>query len=101
VNVNFRAMEQSMRDARQWSEQRQSRSNDGEWIQCGPVNIGGRINCIAVHPFDDDIIFTGTAGGGVFKTIDGGANWTPITDDLTHLPIAHIVFDPSDPDVMY
>ncbi len=100
-NVNFRAMEESMKDARQWSEQRQSRSNDGEWVQCGPVNIGGRINCIAVHPFDDDIIFTGTAGGGVFKTTDGGDNWIPITDDLTHLPVAHIVFDPTDPDVMY
>lgn len=100
-NIDFRTMEQSMKKAHKWSQQRQQKSADGEWIQSGPVNIGGRINCIAVHPFDDDIILTGTAGGGIFKTTDGGDNWLPITDDLTHLPIAHIVFDPTEPNVLY
>lgn len=99
--VNFRAMERSLTEARTWSEQQVNRSADGLWQQEGPLNIGGRINCIAVHPFDTDIILTGTAGGGIFRTEDGGESWDPITDDLTHLPIGHIVYDPTDPNVIY
>jgi len=99
--VDFRAMERSLREAKRWSEQRTGRSANLPWQQEGPMNIGGRINCIAVHPFNPNIILTGTAGGGIFRTDDGGSTWEPITDDLTHLPIGHIVFDPTDPNVIY
>lgn len=99
--VDFRAMEKSLQDARRWSQRESSRSTQLAWQQTGPLNIGGRINCIAVHPFNNDIILTGTAGGGIFRTEDGGDSWEPITDDLTHLPIGHIVFDPTDPNVVY
>lgn len=99
--VDFRAMEQSLQQAKRWSEQHNGRSINEPWQQEGPLNIGGRINCIAVHPFDDDIILTGTAGGGIFRTEDGGVSWEPITDDLTHLPIGHVVFDPTNPSVVY
>lgn len=99
--VDFKVMERSLKDAQQWSMSRSGRADEGEWVQEGPYNIGGRINCIAVHPYDADIIFTGTAGGGIFKTIDGGDTWEPITDELSHLPIGDIAIDPTNPGIIY
>ena len=98
--INFEAMERSLKEAKAFA-QSSSKSSDGEWTEIGPYNLGGRINCIAIHPDNDNIILSGTAGGGVFRTEDGGNTWTPLTDDLTHLPIGHIVFDPVDPSIIY
>ena len=100
-SVDYNQMQTSLDIARKWSQQRQTKSADGEWQQEGPLNIGGRINCIAIHPWDDNIIYSGTAGGGIFKTADGGNSWTPATDELSHLPIGHIAIDPVNPDIIY
>lgn len=99
--IDFKVMERSLNDAQQWAAARTSRADVGEWVQEGPFNIGGRINCMAIHPYNDDIIYTGTAGGGIFKTLDGGDSWEPITDELSHLPIGHIAIDPTNPSIMY
>lgn len=72
-----------------------------QWQVEGPGNIGGRINCIAVHPQNSDIIFTGTPTGGIYKTTNGGNSWTPVFDDQVQLSIACIVFDPTDANIMY
>jgi len=49
-----------------------SRSDEGfdtDWKVQGPGNIGARINTVAMDPNDEDIIFVGFSGGGVWKTI--------------------------------
>lgn len=74
---------------------------DAEWTVQGPGNAGARINTIAVHPNDDDIIYAGFSGGGIFKTTDGGTTWNPIFDDQPYLAISDITFDPNDPNVIY
>ncbi len=61
----------------------------------------GRINCITFHPSDSNIFWVGVAQGGVWKTLDGGQNWLPLTDDLPILRISDIAVDPSNVDVMY
>src|SRR4051812_32590519 len=35
----------------------------------------GRILSIAIHPTDPKIVFIGTAGGGLYRSTDGGNNW--------------------------
>ncbi len=72
-----------------------------EWRVEGPYNIGGRINAIAVDPFDEGIIYAGSADGGVFKTTDGGDNWVPIFDQNTFLTIGTIEIDPTDNNTIY
>src|SRR5581483_5029006 len=47
----------------------------------GPVS--GRITGIAPDKTDPNTIFIATAGGGVWKTSDGGTTWAPLTDNLT------------------
>ena len=45
------------------------------WVQTnGPS--GGVINTIEIDPESPHVLYAGGAGGGVFKTTDGGASWT-------------------------
>src|SRR5205085_10965549 len=49
----------------------------------GGLPISGRASSVAVHPTNPDIIYLGTAGGGVWKTTNATAanpTWTPLTD---------------------
>ncbi len=81
-----------------------SRSIDaftGDWTVEGPGNIGARINTIATHPTNENIIYVGFSGGGVWKTTDFGQNWEPIFDDQPFLAIGDIALDPDNPDIVY
>ncbi len=55
----------------------------------------GRINCIAFHPTDDNTFWVGSPSGGIWKTTDGGANWTILNDGQLVLGVSAIVI-PSD-----
>jgi photosystem II stability/assembly factor-like uncharacterized protein len=67
--------------------------------QFGPLS--GRVDAIAVDPRSADVVYIGASQGGVWKTIDGGANWTPITDFQPSLAIEALAIAPSNPDVVY
>ncbi len=71
------------------------------WTSRGPENIPGRITDLAVDPGNDDIVYAGTAEGGVFRTFDGGQNWTPLFDEMPALAIGAVAIDPSDSNVIY
>ena len=43
----------------------------------------------------------GTTGGGVFKTTDGGDNWTPVSDKYFGGTIGAIAVAPTNPDIVY
>ncbi len=63
--------------------------------------IAGRTNSMAFHPTDPNTFYCAAAGGGMWKTTDGGVNWTPLTDFLTSLASGGIVLDPNNPNVLY
>lgn len=71
------------------------------WQQEGPGNIGGRFNALAISPTDQNIIYAGSANGGIFKTTDGGTTWNPIFDDHAYLAIGEIELDPNDENTVY
>jgi photosystem II stability/assembly factor-like uncharacterized protein len=79
---------------------RKTRGNNN-WATEGSYNISGRINTIAVHPTNSDIILVGTPAGGIFKTTDGGATWNPVMDNAATLVIGVIVFDTLNPNIVY
>ncbi|MFT5863987.1 MAG: photosystem II stability/assembly factor-like uncharacterized protein [Flavobacteriales bacterium] len=65
--------------------------------QIGPALMSGRIIDMETHPTNAQIIYTGTAGGGVWRSNNGGASYTPIFDD--HMQsIGQVAVDPNDPD---
>jgi uncharacterized protein (TIGR03437 family) len=72
----------------------------------GPGGAGlpyaaGRVAALAVDPRDANVAYLGAAGGGVWKTTDGGQNWQPLTDDQPSLASGSIAIAPSDPDIVY
>jgi photosystem II stability/assembly factor-like uncharacterized protein len=63
----------------------------------GPALMSGRINDMEVHPTNNQIIYAGTAGGGVWKSNDAGTTFNPIFDDHSQ-SIGALAIDPNDPD---
>src|SRR5450759_3121052 len=64
----------------------------------------GLTTAIAVHPSDSNVVYIGTAGGGVWKTGDGGASWRPLFDRQISMVIGEpigLALDPNDADVVY
>ncbi len=46
----------------------------------GPDYGAGRVNAAVVDPNNSSTIYIAAATGGIWKTVDGGANWLPLTD---------------------
>lgn len=63
----------------------------------GPAIMSGRITDLEVHPTNARIIYAGTAGGGVWKSTNGGATFNPIFDDYCQ-SIGAVAIDPTNPD---
>ncbi|HEY0048661.1 MAG TPA: FG-GAP-like repeat-containing protein [Pyrinomonadaceae bacterium] len=61
----------------------------------------GRINAIAVSPSNPQLILVGAATGGIWRSIDGGANFSPTTDNQVDLSVGSIAFAPSDNSIVY
>lgn len=78
-----------------------SSAEEFSWTPHGPGNIGGRIRAMVVHPADTNVIFIGAASGGVWKTTDGGASWSPLKDLMENLAVNALVIDPANPDILY
>src|SRR5262249_39497654 len=67
----------------------------------GQQPVSGRIAAIAADPNDANVLYLAAAGGGVWKTTDAGADWTPLTDDQPTLFMGALAVAPSDPKVLY
>jgi photosystem II stability/assembly factor-like uncharacterized protein len=66
----------------------------------GP-SAGGRVVRACGIPGDPLTCYAATAGGGVWKSTDGGITWKPIFDDQPISSIGSIAIAPSDPNVVY
>lgn len=70
----------------------------------GSANDNGMVTAIAPNPFNPNVIYIGTAGGGVWRTRDGGSHWTPLFDRQLALGIGEpggIAIDPNNTDIVY
>ena len=55
------------------------------WRQRGPHNIGGRTRAIGIDLDDENIVLAGGDTGGMWRSTDGGVNWTKRTaNDQIH-----------------
>ncbi len=72
-----------------------------EWRSVGPTR-GGRVLAVAGDPEHDFVFYQGTAGGGVWKTEDGGINWRNVSDGYFHTgSVGAIAVASSNPNVLY
>src|SRR5258705_584010 len=74
--------------------------NGMRWRQVGPFR-GGRALAIEGVVGEPDTYYSGAVAGGVWKTTDGGANWTPLCDKARISSIGALAVAPSDHNVVY
>jgi hypothetical protein len=60
-------------------------------------HVAGAVGPVVADPLDANTFFVGTLGGGIWKTIDGGATWKALTDKQATLSISSLAYDPTDP----
>jgi len=107
VNISRRTL-----DALQAQTDAPATTTDGSWSFVGPsstttnnpgadLNGLGRVDRLAFHPSDPDIIYAGTPAGGLWRTTNGGTNWSNISNFIPSLGISGIVVDHSDPNTIY
>jgi uncharacterized protein (TIGR03437 family) len=88
------------------------------WTALGPAPIGqgqtfgtprvavsGRISTVVLDPgyngTTNQTVYLGAAQGGLWRSRDNGATWTPLTDDQPSLAMGAIAIDPTNPNIIY
>jgi hypothetical protein len=61
----------------------------------------GRISALAVDPTNPSLVYAGAADGGVWRSTDRGAHWTPVSDGLDSLSSGALAINPADHSVWY
>lgn len=101
-----------------WRQKNQSKTNRSatmslpvsNWQPIGPfthTNTGswssgqGRVNIVHVDPSNPNTIYLGAPAGGIWKSIDNGTTWTPLTDELPQIGVSGIAVDYSNSNVIY
>lgn len=89
-----------------------SPEDDLVWINVGPQGIfqnypphwgtaSGRARGLAIDPANENIVYIGTASGGLWKTTDGGQVWISLSDDFGAITFGAIAIDPVNTNNIY
>jgi len=82
------------------------------WTAMGPFgaisgNAGsqllkaGRIGFVTIDPINSNNLWIGAPAGGLWKSTNGGTNWTTNTDNLAVLGCSDLAIDPTNANIMY
>lgn len=78
---------------------------NGQTFSASGSAVSGRVTAIALDPgyngVTNQTVYVGAAHGGVWRSIDNGANWTPLLDNQPSLAVGSIAVDPTNPNVIY
>lgn len=92
-------------------------SSECEWVRLGPDtvqannigsfegtgNVSGEVTDICIDPKDatGNTLYVATNNGGVWKTTDGGQNWSSTMDLKQSLSMGAVAIDPGDSNIVY
>jgi hypothetical protein len=77
------------------------------WTPLAPKNFAGRILSLAFHPTNANVMWVGSASGGLWKTTNGGTgaangiNWVNVATGFPVLGISAIAVNPVNPSELY
>jgi len=101
-----------------WEQKNQSKSNNNNlnrslppcnWLPIGPTQNAalqstrgrGRVNVVCVTPSNPNTIYFGAPAGGIWKSINSGVSWTPLTDYLPQIGVSGIAVDYNNSNIIY
>jgi photosystem II stability/assembly factor-like uncharacterized protein len=99
ANYKLDELEQAQKSSS--ARKKAARSSNLAWTERGPANVPGRTRGLLVHPTNPKIWFAGSAGGGVWKTTDGGVTWINKTPNLPNLATTTLAMSPVFPNIIY
>ncbi|MFT7072706.1 MAG: photosystem II stability/assembly factor-like uncharacterized protein, partial [Patiriisocius sp.] len=67
----------------------------------GPGGMSGRVTAIDVVTEDTNVMYVGTASGGVWKSTSGGIKWNPVFDNEKTASIGAVAIQQSNPSVIW
>src|SRR5688500_4200840 len=67
----------------------------------GRASKGGRVGDFDGHAERSGLLYAASASGGVWKTVNYGTTWEPITDSTPVFSVGDIAVAPSNPDILY
>ncbi|MCK5441982.1 MAG: hypothetical protein KAJ23_08835, partial [Maribacter sp.] len=67
----------------------------------GPAGMSGRVTAIDVVHNSPDVMYVGTASGGLWKSTSGGIKWDPIFDKEVTASIGSVAIQQSNPSVVW
>jgi photosystem II stability/assembly factor-like uncharacterized protein len=67
----------------------------------GPGGMSGRVTAIDVVTSNPDIMYAGTASGGLWKSTSGGIKWEPVFDKEVTASIGAVAIQQSNPSVIW
>ena len=73
-----------------------SHTNTGSWS-----SGQGRVNVVVVDPSNANTLYIGAPAGGIWKSIDAGVNWVPLSDYLPQIGVSGIAVDHTNPEIIY
>jgi photosystem II stability/assembly factor-like uncharacterized protein len=72
-----------------------------KWREVGPAASGGRVAAVTGSASDPNLYYIGAAGGGVWKSTNGGQTWSPVFDDQDVQSIGAVTIGSSDNKVVW
>ena len=100
---NLPALEAQLKEFFKNKKEQNRLVDTSNWEELGPTtwnstsgwNPGvGRITSFSVDPDDQNHIIVGSPAGGVWRTVDGGTNWTVLTDDFINIDVYSLAIHP-------
>lgn len=95
--MDYAAMQRSESAIQQYtSTHRATSSGLGlTWTSMGPTNVGGRTRAILFDNKDPsgNTMFAAAVSGGIWKSTDAGASWSPVNDNMQSLEASCLAQD--------
>lgn len=67
----------------------------------GSLAVSGRATAFVIDPTNANKLYLGTAQGGIYRSLDGGTNWTQIFDGASTSAIGALALAPSNSSILY
>ncbi len=83
-----------------WQAQGPSPFYNGDVVIVPNNPVTGAIQSLLIDPGNNNTMYIGAVNGGIWKTTDGGTNWTPLIDTLKTLSMGGMAMDPNNSSVI-